>query len=521
MDENDIKQKYAKQSIALQMQFNDRNSKIYNNQEALNEALYENEIDELQERQGLYEKGTEEWLNIQAEIEQKEGEHRLQNAQHYQELLSQYREQYGKKDLEKEKELSLNGIEWMKNKELSGLKEVDKLNLKEVIEHNEKVNEITRRYAEMRLNILRYYAIQQSQQNLETSKGETFKKESHNLYETASNNAKADYQNAHPEGEKAGDYLTSDVTIYASTLDKIKQMEQEGLYSHQQAMAAMGEATAQMCSGMAEKMQAAYDAISPIMDGMSSYYSAQCDLEVTQTQKKYEKLIDKAGNNSAKQKKLEEKQQKEIAKIKTKYNRKQVKMQIAQAIAQSAMSALSAYASVMAGAPWPANQVLAPIAAGLALAAGAIQIATIKKQAQAEEAGYYRGGFTDGKDYHREAGVVHQGEFVANHVAVNNPQLLPAFRLIDQAQRNNTVGSLTASEVSQSMGVGGATVVSAPSVVVNQDNSDIAGTLLQARDTLERLGALLEDGVSAVVTIDGPNGLDKQYRRFKKLKDNV
>lgn len=521
MDENDIKQKYAKQSIALQMQFNDRNSKIYNNQEALNEALYENEIDELLERQGLYEKGTEEWLNIQAEIEQKEGEHRLQNAQHYEELLSKYREQYGKKDLEKEKELSLNGIEWMKNKELSGLKEVDKLNLKEVIEHNEKVNEITRRYAEMRLNILRYYALQQSQQKLETSKGETFKKESHNLYETASNKAKADYQDAHPEGENAGDYLTSDVTIYASTLDKIKQMEQEGLYSHQQAMAAMGEATAQMCSGMAEKMQTAYDAISPIMDAMSSYYSAQCDLEVTQTQKKYEKLIDKAGNNSAKQKKLEEKQQKEIAKIKTKYNRKQVKMQIAQAIAQSAMSALSAYASVMAGAPWPANQVLAPIAAGLALAAGAIQIATIKKQAQAEEAGYYRGGFTDGKDYHREAGVVHQGEFVANHVAVNNPQLLPAFRLIDQAQRNNTVGSLTASEVSQSMGVGGATVVSAPSVVVNQDNSDIAGTLLQARDTLERLGALLEDGVSAVVTIDGPNGLDKQYRRFKRLMDNV
>ena len=150
-----------------------------------------------------------------------------------------------------------------------------------------------------------------------------------------------------------------------------------------------------------------------------------------------------------------------------------------------------------------------------------IQVAAIKKQAQAQEAGYYEGGFTGGSSYRREAGVVHQGEFVANHVAVNNPQLLPAFRLIDLAQRNNTVGSLTASEVSQSMGVGGATVVSAPSVIVNQDNSDIAGTLLQARDTIERLGALLEDGVNAVVTIDGPNGLDKQYRRFKRLKENV
>lgn len=495
----DSKLFYQKQVMEAKKAYDDKNDAAYQDEDTLNEKLFEAEMTYLADQLVLQKEGTEKWFDIKAEMEEKEQEHASELNKKYLDRLAQYRADWGKKDAKEQERIAIKGL--------------DDLHAKGLVKETE--------YQEMLLAIKRHYALEQSKENLEESKGETFKKESHNLYETASNNAKADYQDAHPEGENAGDYLTSDVTIYASTLDKIKQMEQEGLYSHQQAMAAMGEATAQMCSGMAEKMQAAYDAISPIMDGMSSYYSAQCDLEVTQTQKKYEKLIDKAGNNSAKQKKLEEKQQKEIAKIKTKYNRKQVKMQIAQAIAQSAMSAISAYASVMAGAPWPANQVLAPIAAGLALAAGAIQIATIKKQAQAEEAGYYRGGFTDGKDYHREAGVVHQGEFVANHVAVNNPQLLPAFRLIDQAQRNNTVGSLTASEVSQSMGIGGATVVSAPSVIVNQDNSEIAGTLLQARDTLERLGALLEDGVNAVVTIDGPNGLDKQYRRFKKLKENV
>lgn len=93
------------------------------------------------------------------------------------------------------------------------------------------------------------------------------------------------------------------------------------------------------------------DAVTPLMDAMSSYYSAQSDYEVALVEKRYEKQIAAAGKNQERQKKLEEKKEKEIAAIKTKYNRKQVKMQIAQALAQTAISALNAYASVWAGAP--------------------------------------------------------------------------------------------------------------------------------------------------------------------------
>lgn len=57
-----------------------------------------------------------------------------------------------------------------------------------------------------------------------------------------------------------------------------------------------------MCNGLVAKMQAAMDAISPLMSAMSSYYSAQSDYEVTITEKKYEKLINAAGNNTAKRK---------------------------------------------------------------------------------------------------------------------------------------------------------------------------------------------------------------------------
>ncbi len=496
---SDIALKEQQEIAAAKNNYYDDNSAIYMNEEALNERIFEIEMSAQADRIAALAEGSQEWLDAKAELIQKEEEHELSLRQHYQELLSQYREQWGRQDIAELERIALMGL--------------DMLHKKGLVKEEE--------YQQMLQNIRLYYASQQSQQNLENSAGEQFKKRSHEAYTTASNNANADYQNAHPTGTGITDYFTQDVSVFSSTLANIRTMEQQGVISHQEAMAAMSEATATMCEGIASKMQAAYDAVSPIMDAMSSYYSAQCDLEVAQTEKKYEKLIDGAGNNQAKQKKLEEKKEKEIAKIKTKYNRKQMKMQIAQALAQTAMSAINAYASVWAGAPWPAAQVLAPIAAGLAVAAGMMQIATIKKQQQAQEAGYYSGGFTGGTSYRREAGVVHEGEFVANHHAVGNSELLPAFRLIDLAQRNNTVGSLTAADVSRSMGVGGTTVVSAPQVNVVSDNSDMTATLQQARDTIERLGALIEDGIHADVVIDGPNGLDRQYRRFQRLKGNV
>lgn len=226
---------------------------------------------------------------------------------------------------------------------IDGLDKIAKIELAKYKDGTEEKLKAEKEFQVMRQQLVLYYAEQRSEQNLYNSKGEQFKRNADTAYKTASNNAKADYENDHPTGTGVGDYYTSDVTIYASTLANIKKMEQQGVVSHQEAMAAMSQATADMCNGLSAKMQAAYDAISPIMSAMSSYYSAQSDYEVTVTEKKYDKMIEKAGNNSAKSKKLEEKKQKEIAKIKTKYNRKQVKIQIAQAIAQTTVAALNAY----------------------------------------------------------------------------------------------------------------------------------------------------------------------------------
>ena len=192
-------------------------------------------------------------------------------------------------------------------------------------------------------------------------------------------------------------------------------------------------------------------------------------------------------------------------------------MQIAQAIAQTALSAIAAYSSAMQGVPFPANLTLAPVAAGIAVAAGAIQIATIKKQQQAQEAGYYEGGFTSGKRYRREAGVVHEGEFVANHNAVNNPSILPALQLIDQAQRNNTVSTLTAADISRSIGQGGATVVSAPSITVQTDNEDLKNTIDDTNIVIDNLRDLLAAGVHAKLSMAE---LDREWKHYQLLQSN-
>jgi len=193
---------------------------------------------------------------------------------------------------------------------------------------------------------------------------------------------------------------------------------------------------------------------------------------------------------------------------------------MAQAVAQTALGAISAYSSTMAGAPYPANLVLAPISAGIALAAGALQIAAIKKQHEAESVGYYEGGFTGGSRYHKEAGIVHEGEFVANHQTVNNPQLLPVLNLIDQAQRNNRVGSLRAEDVTNVMGGPAAASVVAPVINVENDNKELREALEAHRTATDKLLLRLDEPIDAQVVLTGPNGLNEKQKQLKNMLKN-
>ena len=242
--------------------------------------------------------------------------------------------------------------------------------------------------------------------------------------------------------------------------------------------------------------------VSATMQVASNYMQACYQAEEAKVTKRYDAEIKAAGANTKKGKQLEEKKQKELAALKAKYNKKAMTIEIAQAVASTAMAAINAYASAS-----KVNFILGPIAAAAATAAGMLQIATIKKQHEAQAAGYYEGGFTGGNSYRREAGVVHQGEFVANHKAVNNPNVLPVLKMLDYAQRNNTIASVTSADIASAAGGGTGQTVVAPVVVHETERTS---------EALERLNQNLEYGTLATIVMED---FDKIYRRYQALQN--
>lgn len=259
--------------------------------------------------------------------------------------------------------------------------------------------------------------------------------------------------------------------------------------------------------------------VSAAMSSVSNLFQAQQEAELAALNKRYNGEIEAVGKTTAKGQMLEQERKKKEAEIKTKYNKKQMKIEVAQAIAQVAMNALIAYGS-LARIPI-VGPALGAAAAAAAVASGMIQVAAIKKQHEAEAAGYYEGGYTGGKNYRKQAGVVHEGEFVANHEAVGNSQLAPVFNLLDQAQRSNRVAALTTADVSRAIGApyavertstGGQTSTAAPaqtSVTVTESR--------RTADTLERLERQMAEGITAKVYIDGADGLANQLKRYNRL----
>ena len=174
---------------------------------------------------------------------------------------------------------------------------------------------------------------------------------------------------------------------------------------------------------------------------MSSIVQSELEIQTAAINKRYDDEIAAAEGNSYQVAKLEKKKEEELAKAKNEANKKMFAMQVIQAVAQTAMNALSAYGS--AAAVPLVGYILAPIAAGMAVAAGAIQIAAIKKQQQASEAqGYAQGGFTTPGAVDQPAGIVHAGEWVASQKLVNSPQTRPIIDALEYAQRNNSIGTL-------------------------------------------------------------------------------
>ena len=496
MNEQSIERERLQKEASIKAQYNDANSAIYQNDIALDEAIYQNDADAMQKRLALYNEGSEEWLDLKAEMEQASLDHQLQMQESYQNQLRELRQQFGKQDLQAQETMYLNGL--------------DNLYKQGLIKEEE--------YQQMKLEITKQFAAQRAQIDADDHGAGSAQLKINDKSSEMVNSARAAAGESQSTGNATlGGYFSSQVENYQNTMEKLKELYGNDKQNHAAYMQAKAQVTADFLDNMLQQTSAAYNGINNILSSASAYAQACSDLEQAKISKNYEKQIAAAGKNSKKKKKLEEKRDKELAAAKSKANKKAMKIEIAQAIASTAMAAINAYSSAAAikGTGW----LLAPIAAGMATAAGMLQIATIKKQHQAEAAGYYEGGYTGGTRYRKEAGVVHEGEFVANHNAVNNSSIRPALDLIDRAQRSNTVGSLTADDITRSLGQGSSTVV-APVVNVNNDSTEVRQSLDGVNAAVSRLTQTLDDGIEVEVPISGRRGLHRRLQDYQRILNN-
>ena len=260
-----------------------------------------------------------------------------------------------------------------------------------------------------------------------------------------------------------------------------------------------------------------YASIASVFSGLNQMADAENELRMARLQKYYEREISMAEGNAYKVKQLERKKQKDEAKLKAEASKRQFAQQVISAVAETALAAINAYASAS-----KVSWILGPIAAAMAVAAGGIQIAAIKKQQAASLAtGYSKGGFTPAGAVDEPVGVVHAGEWVASQKLLKNPQTRAAIDALDAAQRNNTIGRLGAADVSRT--------VTAPSVLAgaaadgSMERTMVAMVAVMSRygDTMERLGDRLDEPFVTVNTVTGDTGIKQAQDEYQRLQNNT
>lgn len=488
-----------------QMDFYTPGNALYGKEEALQQRLFEIKVKYLKKMQAAYNQASEEWHNYKVQIEQTESAEQLRRQKLLAQRVAEWKKQYEYREAKQRYDLEMELLADAFDKGL--------ISYREFLEAQ---RDMKKKYADE-------YMPESAKPQSGSAEGNA-KAMKHDLeivkslyeqgliskkqYEQAKERIERTYNKKSLEGiRKFGSTQTNQLLdIYEAWQNFFNATEEDGGNWATRLAALASSVFAVMNAGMQQA---------------SEYMQACADIEVAKAEKKYDREIELAEGNSYRVKKAEKQKEKEIAKIKSDAAKKQFAMQVIQAVAQTATNALNAYGSA---AQVPViGYILAPIAAAMAVAAGAVQIATIKKQQQASEAqGYSEGGFTPEGKADEVAGVVHKGEWVASQRLVNNPRTRPLLEALDYAQRTNTIGSITAADVSRTITAPAvlAAQPQAPTVVNNTYNTAPSADNSELTSTIRELKDRLNEPFVTVNTVSGDHGIQQAQDEYDRLMRN-
>ena len=159
---------------------------------------------------------------------------------------------------------------------------------------------------------------------------------------------------------------------------------------------------------------------------------------------------------------------------------------------------------------------------GLATAAAKTALITAAfETAKAAINGFEEGGYTGSGRHDEPKGIVHAGEFVANRYAVQNPAIRPVLDLIDQAQRNNTIGSLTAKDVSAVLSPTNRMTTNNYYQTAESSSQESTAVMLQNMKCMEKLLNRLNEPIFTYTKATGKMGVNEAQQLVEKMKKNV
>jgi len=327
-------------------------------------------------------------------------------------------------------------------------------------------------------------------------------------------------------------HLTNIKEIRRRELEIIADFEARGVITHQQAIDAKRVIDQEYMDALTEKIKNVYNKIQSITSNLTSAISGFQEAETLSVERKYDEQIKLAGKNEKKVKQLEEKKQKEMNAIKAKYADKQFIVSVAQIITTTAVTAMESY-KAMAGIPY-VGPALGAAAAAAAILYGGAQIAIAKEQRDNAKKGYYSGGYTPEGKWNEPKGIVHAGEFVANRYAVQNPVIRKVFNLVDQAQKNNTVSSLTEKDFARALDyreaenrsvVSGFSSLFPSSGAAKEEEKQALNALFaflnRNAEVTERLNNRLDRPFVGEVSVTGRRGIKENMDLYNRMVENT
>lgn len=125
------------------------------------------------------------------------------------------------------------------------------------------------------------------------------------------------------------------------------------------------------------------------------------------------------------------------------------------------------------------------------------------------------------------AGVVHAGEWVASQKLVKDPRTRPILEALDNAQRTNTIGSLSAVDVSSTITAPAVMARSVaqnnvPQRIVVENNADSSSstTMKEVAEVISSLKQRLDEPFITVNSVTGEAGMKQAQDEYDKLIKN-